>query len=91
MNKVIKLSKGFDLPIEGRAEDELKSVSRPDVFTICPDHYAGVKPKVVVHEGDVVKAGTPLFYDKKFAEMNFASPVSGNQVHRPASYSPAFR
>ncbi len=77
MNKVIKLSKGLDLPIEGRAEDELKSVSRPDVFTICPDHYAGVKPKVVVHEGDVVKAGTPLFYDKKFAEMNFASPVSG--------------
>ena len=77
MNKVIKLTKGLDLPMEGMAAEELKSVSRPDVFSICPDHYAGVKPKLLVREGDVVKAGSPLFCDKKFAEMNFASPVSG--------------
>ena len=77
MNKVIKLTKGLDLPMEGMAAEEQKSVSRPDVFSICPDHYAGVKPKLLVREGDVVKAGSPLFCDKKFAEMNFASPVSG--------------
>lgn len=77
MNKVIKLTKGLDLPLEGKAVEELKSVSRPEVFSICPDHYAGVKPKPVVRPGDVVKAGDPLFYDKKFADMNFASPVSG--------------
>jgi len=77
MNKVIKLTKGLDLPLEGVAMEELKSVSRPDVFSICPDHYAGIKPKLVVKPGDVVKAGSPLFYDKKFADMNFASPVSG--------------
>lgn len=77
MNKVVKLTKGLDLPMEGMAAEELKSVSRPDVFSICPDHYAGVKPKMLVREGDVVKAGSPLFYDKRFEEMNFASPVSG--------------
>ena len=77
MNKVIKLTKGLDLPLDGRAQEELKSVSRPDVFSICPDHYAGIKPKLAVHEGDVVKAGDPLFRDKKFEEMSFASPVSG--------------
>lgn len=77
MNKVIKLTKGLDLPIEGAAKEELKSLNRPAVFSICPDHYAGIKPKLLVKEGDVVKAGSPLFYDKKFAEMNFASPVSG--------------
>ena len=77
MNKVIKLTKGLDLPMEGMAAEELKSVSRPDVFSICPDHYAGVKPKMLVREGDVVKAGSPLFYDKRFESMNFASPVSG--------------
>ena len=63
MNKVIKLTKGLDLPLDGRAQEELKSVSRPDVFSICPDHYAGIKPKLAVHEGDVVKAGDPLFRD----------------------------
>ena len=77
MNKVIKLTKGLDLPLEGKAAEELKSVSRPEVFSICPDHFPGVKPKPVVRPGDVVKAGDPLFYDKKFADMNFASPVSG--------------
>jgi len=77
MSKVIKLTKGLDLPLEGMAAEELKSVSRPDVFSICPDHYAGIKPKLAVKEGDVVKAGEPLFHDKTVEEMNFASPVSG--------------
>lgn len=77
MNKVIKLTKGLDLPIEGVAKEQCSEAARPAVFSICPDHYAGIKPKLLVKEGDVVKAGTALFYDKKFAEMNFASPVSG--------------
>ena len=80
MNKVIKLTKGLDIPLEGRAAEELKSVSRPEIYSVCPDHYAGIKPKLLVKEGDVVKAGSPLFCDKKFAQMNFASPVSGKVV-----------
>lgn len=77
MNKVIKLTKGLDLPMAGAAKAELVKASAPAVYTIVPDHYAGIKPKLAVKEGDVVKAGSPLFYDKTFAEMNFASPVSG--------------
>ena len=34
MSKVIKLTKGLDLPLEGRAAEEIKSVSRPEVFSI---------------------------------------------------------
>ena len=81
MSKVIKLTKGLDLPLEGRAAEEIKSVSRPEVFSICPDHYAGIKPKLAVKEGDVVKAGEPLFHDKTVEEMNFASPVSGKVLN----------
>ena len=32
-------------------------------------------------EGDVVKAGEPLFHDKTVEEMNFASPVSGKVLN----------
>lgn len=38
------------------------------------------RPKVLVREGDVVKAGTPLFFDKKLEKALYTSPVSGEVV-----------
>ncbi len=73
----IKLKRGLDIPFEGRAEETLGSVCRPDVYRIVPDHFAGITPKLDVHEGDKVKAGSPLFHDKTFDQMLFTSPVSG--------------
>lgn len=77
MNKVIKLTKGLNIPLEGKAAEEIRSLSRPSLYKIVPDHYAGIRPKMLVREGDLVKAGSPLFCDKTFAEMLFTSPVSG--------------
>ena len=37
-------------------------------------------PKPVVKEGDTVKAGSPLFYDKKHENVVYAAPVSGEIV-----------
>lgn len=73
----IKLKRGLDIPFEGPAVAALGSVCRPEVFRIVPDHFVGITPKLLVKEGDVVKAGTPLFYDKLFDQMLFTSPVSG--------------
>lgn len=42
-----------------------------------PDTFPGLKPKVVVKEGDAVKAGDALFVDKLHPEVKFVSPVSG--------------
>ena len=76
----IKLKRGLDIPFEGRAAETIGSVRRPAVYHIVPDHFAGIKPKLLVKEGDLVKAGSPLFHDKKFEEMFFTSPVSGKVV-----------
>ena len=46
-------------------------------FALVPDDFEGVVPKVVVREGDVVKAGDTLFVNKLYPEVRFASPVSG--------------
>ena len=73
----IKLKHGLDIPFEGPAVAALGSVCRPEVFRIVPDHFVGITPKLLVKEGDVVKAGTPLFYDKLFDQMLFTAPVSG--------------
>ena len=75
--QTIKLKKGLDIPFEGAAELELSSVNRPEVFHIVPDQFAGITPKLDVKVGDRVKAGSPLFHDKAFEQMQFTSPVSG--------------
>ncbi|MBR1878272.1 MAG: Na(+)-translocating NADH-quinone reductase subunit A [Paludibacteraceae bacterium] len=75
--QTIKLKRGLDIPFEGTAERTLGSVRRPEVFHIVPDHFAGLTPKLDVHEGDSVKAGSPLFHDKTFEELFVTSPVSG--------------
>lgn len=75
--QTIKLKRGLDIPFEGSAAETLGSVRRPDIYRIVPDHFAGITPKPDVHEGDRVKAGSPLFHDKTFEQMQFTSPVSG--------------
>ncbi len=72
-----KLKKGLDIPLQGCAAADTMGISRPDVFAVVPDHFAGITPRLTVHEGDRVKAGTPLFHDKTHEQMNFVSPVSG--------------
>jgi Na+-transporting NADH:ubiquinone oxidoreductase subunit A len=44
---------------------------------MVPDDFEGVTPKVVVHEGDHVKAGDALFVIKQYPQVRFATPVSG--------------
>ena len=76
MQQII-LTRGLDIPMDGKAEKALGSVCRPEVYHIVPDHYAGVTPKLDVKEGVKVKAGSPLFHDKTFENLLFTSPVSG--------------
>ena len=74
----LKIKKGLDLKIVGGIED--KSVKRkvqPKMVSLCPDDFLGITPKPEVKEGTKVKAGEPLFHDKKFEEIKIVSPISG--------------
>ena len=84
MAKVIKLRKGLDINLKGKATKETATVKCPGEYALVPDDFHGVKPKVVVKEGDAVKAGDALFVDKLHPEVKFVSPVSGtvSQVER---------
>ena len=77
MAKSIKLKQGLDIAIDGCASLVVGSTMKSDVFAVIPDHFAGITPKMAVKEGDTVKAGAPLFYNKKNQDMLFTSPVSG--------------
>lgn len=73
-----KLRKGLDIQLEGKAEKKKVAVPRCDVYALCPPQFPGLTPKIMVKEGDKVKAGSPLFADKTCEEVTFASPVSGS-------------
>ena len=77
MANVIKLRRGLDINLKGAAAQELVSVKEPGFYSLVPDDYTGITPKVVVKEQEYVMAGGPLFIDKNHPELKFVSPVSG--------------
>ncbi|WP_300697958.1 Na(+)-translocating NADH-quinone reductase subunit A [uncultured Bacteroides sp.] len=77
MANVIKLRKGLDINLKGKAAQELKPVKEPGFYALVPDDFTGITPKVVVKEQEYVMAGGPLFIDKNHPELKFVSPVSG--------------
>ena len=77
MANVIKLRKGLDINLKGKAAKQKFSVKAAAQYALVPDDFVGMTPKVVVREGDKVKAGDALFVNKKQTDVKFASPVSG--------------
>ena len=78
MANVIKLRKGLDINLKGKAsKDVALQGSETDEYALVPEAFVGVTPKVVVREGDHVNAGDALFVNKACPEVKFASPVSG--------------
>lgn len=84
--KTIHLRKGLDIPLQGKPEQ----VIRPghDIFhaALIGDDYIGLKPSMLVNEGDQVVLGQPLFEDKKNPGVIFTSPGCGTvlEINRGA-------
>ena len=75
-----KVSKGLNVPINGSINVErINSVSARSVALLGED-YHGLKPTMLVQEGNVVIKGENLFEDKKNPGVKFTSPISGKIV-----------
>lgn len=80
MSNDIKITKGLDIKLKGEAEKALENAVVSNSYTIRPEDFHGVIPKLVARVGDRVKAGGPVFYDKANESVQFVSPVSGEVV-----------
>ena len=80
MANVIKIKKGLDINLKGKAPEVLLNCGKSETYAIVPDNYTGIVPKVVVKAGDKVKAGSALMVDKNRPEIKFVSPVSGEVI-----------
>ncbi|MFT5596801.1 MAG: Na+-transporting NADH:ubiquinone oxidoreductase subunit A, partial [Flammeovirgaceae bacterium] len=75
MSKAIKIKKGADIKLIGKADKTTSAATQSKVFALKPDDFFGTTPKLSVKEGAEVKAGSPLFYDKTRTRVKFTSPV----------------
>ena len=84
--KTIQTSKGLDIPISGQPEQRIRQGNPVQRIALIGDDYVGMKPTLVVKEGDRVKSGQLLFTDKKNAGVKFVSPGCGivNAINRGA-------
>lgn len=77
----ISIKKGLTLPISGQPDqgriDQGAAITK--VAVVGPD-CLGVKPTMMVEEGDVVKLGQPLFEDKRSPGVMFTAPGAGKVV-----------
>lgn len=81
MSHTIKLKKGFNINLAGKAEKKIAACDQPKTFALKPTDFPGLqRPKVLVNEGDTVKAGTPLMFCKMLEDVQYCAPVSGEVV-----------
>ena len=77
MSKLIKIKRGLDINLAGKAQKQFTEPNQVQAYALKPTDFEGLTPKLMVQEGDLVKAGTPLIVNKYKPEICFTSPVSG--------------
>ncbi|MAE73593.1 MAG: NADH:ubiquinone reductase (Na(+)-transporting) subunit A [Bdellovibrionaceae bacterium] len=72
-----KIRKGLDLPITGAPSNDVDRSKKVRTVALTGADYIGMKPTMLVKEGDMVKAGQPLFSCKKNEGLIFTAPGAG--------------
>jgi len=62
---MIEIKTGLSLPIKGSPKQEIGEANAVTSVAIVGSDYPGMKPTMLVQEGDQVKLGQPLFADKR--------------------------
>ena len=71
------IKKGLDLPISGSPTQDIQQAAAVKKVAIVGDDYVGMRPTMLVQEGDTVKLGQPLINDKKREGVIITSPGAG--------------
>jgi len=74
---LIKIKKGLTIPIAGEPEQVIHEAPPVNSVALVGRDYIGMKPSLLVGEGDRVKIGQPLFTDRKNPGVNYTSPGGG--------------
>ena len=74
---MITIKKGLNLPISGAPRQEISEGRSVRSVALVGYDYHGMKPTMLVREGDSVKKGQAVFSAKKHPGVLFTAPASG--------------
>ncbi len=74
---MFRITKGLNLPISGQPESQIVAAPGVTRVGLVASDYIGMKPTMLVQEGDSVRLGQPLFSDKKTNGVIFTAPAAG--------------
>ena len=80
MSQDIRIKKGLDIKLQGDAEKVIEIATSSNIFTLRPEDFHNIIPKLSVKVGAKLKAGDAVFYNKSNENIKFPSPVSGELV-----------
>jgi Na+-transporting NADH:ubiquinone oxidoreductase subunit A len=84
---MVRITRGLDLPIAGAPRQEVERGPQVRAVALLGADYPGMKPTMLVREGDRVRRGQVLFEDKKAEGVRYTAPAAGriraiNRGHR---------
>jgi len=79
--KKINMKGGLEVPLHGSVKNNNPDTTYTQFSAVLADDYFGLKPKILVREGDLVSKGDPLFEDKTNPAFTVNSPVNG-EIHQ---------
>lgn len=80
MSQDIQIKKGLDIKLTGAAEKVTEKAKSSNVYTLIPEDFHNIIPKLSVKVGAKLKAGEAVFFSKANEAVKFPSPVSGELV-----------
>ena len=78
---LIKIKKGLTIPISGQPSLQFEQAQSVRSVGLVGPNYVGMKPTMIVKEGESVKIGQKLFECKKNPGLFFTSPAAGKISH----------
>ena len=80
MTQRIRIKKGLDIPLAGAPEATVEPGHPVHSVALLGSDYLGLKPKMLVQEGDQVSLGQAIFIDKRDPDAMFTAPGSGRVI-----------
>ena len=78
--RAFTLKKGLDIPLRGAPEQRIGEAADVSAVALLGTDFVGLRPRMAVEEGATVRLGDPLFTDKRYPEMRYTAPGSGEVV-----------
>ncbi len=72
-----QIKRGLDVPIAGVPEQRVFDAALVRSVALVGDDYRGIKPSLLIAEGETVRLGQPLFEDKNNPGVLFTAPGAG--------------